>query len=253
MTLYLRSGETSAIIDPESGAALDELWIGGRQLLARSGFLMAPWAGRVGGATLDFAGHHLQLPADDEGNAIHGLVREQAWTITSPPGPDHVRLHCEIGGVWPGRAAVEYALGDDHLTVTLSWHSSCDVPCILGIHPWFRKTLEDGSKLSLDTPISRMVERQGRLPTGRFTEPTSPPWDDCFELSSEPILRWGDTLSVRLASTSRWWVLFTEPADATCVEPHTAPVDAYHHPGLQPDTWPRQLQFSIHRHDAQLT
>lgn len=253
MTLHIRSGETAAVINPDNGAALEELWFGSHQLMARSGFLMAPWAGRIGGAALNFAGHRLRLPADEEGNAKHGLVRGRAWELTSPPGPNRVSLHCDIDGAWPGRADIEYAAHDDHLAMTLSWESSCDVPCILGIHPWFRKALDDGSELTLDTRMTRMVERHGHLPTGRFTEPSRPPWDDCFELSADPVLRWGEGLQVRLSSTSPWWVVFTEPADATCVEPQTAPVDAYHHPELQPETWPRRLRFNVHRLDAQLT
>lgn len=212
-------------------------------------FLMAPWAGRIGGATLDCHGHNLQLPADADGNAKHGLVRGLSWNIDGHSTQTHVRLHCDVEEIWPGRAFLDVAVSPEELSMTIGWDSSTDVPCILGFHPWFAKTVGNGIPLTLDVDLTHMVERRGRLPTGRLTAVSEPPWDDCFLAASNPVLRWGDQVAIELSASTSWWVIYTEPDNATCVEPQTAPPDAFAHPRLQPASarWPTSLTLQMTR------
>ena len=41
-----------------------------------------------------------------------------------------------------------------------------------------------------------------------------------------PVLRWPGFLELTIESEARDWVVYTEPPDAICVEPQTAPPDA---------------------------
>jgi aldose 1-epimerase len=62
------------------------------------------------------------------------------------------------------------------------------------------------------------------LPTGELVAPGPGPWDDAFTgLRAAPVVRWPGALELALRSDARWWVVFTERANAVCVEPQTGP------------------------------
>ncbi len=84
------------------------------------------------------------------------------------------------------------------------------------------------------------------LPIGRLVLATPGRWDDCFHLKSSPVLSWPGALDLTLTPSTGWWVAFDQPADTVCVEPQTAPPDAFDHPALQPTSaWPRNLWMEI--------
>ena len=244
MTHVLHNDRVRAVIDPLRGARLISLRIDGHEVLAEDGsFPMVPWAGRIGEGKFKVDGVTHDLPLDADGNAIHGLGRNVEWVMT---GADTFQR--ALGAPWPteGTAELHYELFDDGLRSTLSWDDGTDVPCSLGLHPWFRRRLGSGRDVVLAFDPEVMVERGGRLPTGKLIAPRPGPWDDCFRASSSPVLTWPGELAVSLSSSSPWWVVYDEPADTVCVEPQTAPPDAFAHPALQPDgPWPRTLSFEV--------
>lgn len=256
MTVVFRSEGVRAEVDPGNGARLTSLAFAGHEILAtgqtadgeRIGdgcFPMAPWAGRIGGGHIEHDGVIATLPLDADGNAIHGLVRKAAWEQVTPTA-----FACRVGQPWPqpGEARINYLLGPHSLTIELGWNDATDFPCSLGLHPWFLDTLATGERLSLDLDATAMVERGERhRPTGRLIAAGPPPWDDCFRMSRSPVLSWPGALSLRLDSSSPWWVVYDEPAYSTCVEPQTVPPDAFAHEAFQPSVgdWPRSLTFTM--------
>ena len=65
------------------------------------------------------------------------------------------------------------------------------------------------------------------MPSGERVPPTPGPWDDAFtDVADPPLLEWGAALRVEVESTCSWWVVYTEPAHAVCVEPQSGPPDA---------------------------
>ena len=69
------------------------------------------------------------------------------------------------------------------------------------------------------------------IPTGELV-PTPPgPWDDCFVEPTDPIELRFDGLTVTISSDCDHWVVYDQPAHATCVEPQTGPPDG---PNLAP-------------------
>jgi galactose mutarotase-like enzyme len=65
------------------------------------------------------------------------------------------------------------------------------------------------------------------IATGELVAPTPGPWDDSFVgLRRPPVLRWPGFLELAIESDCPAWVIYTEPTDALCVEPQTAPPNA---------------------------
>lgn len=245
MTHVLHHDVVRATIDPGRGARLISLQVHGLELLAEAGsFPMVPWAGRVRAGKLNIGGATYDLPLGKDGNAMHGLGRNVEWQQVSTG-----RYRVELGDPWPsaGVAELHYELLADGLRTTLTWTDGTDLPASIGLHPWFNRKLAIGDEVIVDLDISHMVERgTDGLPTGHLVEPRPGPWDDCFRLAASPVLTWPGALQLTLSSSSPWWVVYDQPADIVCVEPQTAPPDAFDHPSLQPDgSWPRSLTFDL--------
>ncbi|MCW2831207.1 MAG: hypothetical protein JWP31_1899 [Aeromicrobium sp.] len=245
VTHVLENDRVSATIDPSRGARLISLVIDGLELLAEAGcFPMVPWAGRIRDGLLTIDGVTHRLPLGKDGHAIHGLGRNEEWQRS---GAGVYRR--PIGAPWPteGVAELRYTLLPDGLRTELTWTDGTDVPCSIGLHPWFNRRLSTGDDVVIGLAIDAMVERGAdHLPTGRMVPSTDGPWDDCFRLTAPPVLTWPGALEVTMTATTPWWVVFTEREAAVCVEPQTAPPDAFDHPSLQPaDGWPRALTLEL--------
>jgi aldose 1-epimerase len=194
---------------------------------------MAPWAGRLrdGRFTFDGTTHQLALNHTDEDgtrHAIHGTVFDAEW-IVDDVGPDAVTLHCPLNTVpgWPfaGTARQAISVADDRATCELSVDTDADpFPASIGWHPWFRKP--DG----LMFEPAAMYERGGiGLPHATLVPPIAGPWDDCFVNHRPVTLRYDSravATAVTVTSDCDRWVVYDQPAHATCVEPQSGPPDA---------------------------
>lgn len=186
---------------------------------------MIPFAGRIRHGRFTFDGVRHQLPTNLGPHAIHGYGYTSSWTPV-----DDVTLHWRFTRPWPfaGEAWQRFELDDHGLTSTLSVLAHERQPIGVGWHPWFCRDIGAGELLELRFGPAQMYELDTEaIPTGRLMTPTAGPWDNCFtSLETEPVLRWGDALELRLSSSADHWVIFTEPSHALCVEPQTGPPDA---------------------------
>lgn len=207
------------------------LTVRGFDVLTPAGcFVMAPWAGRTGWGAFEHGGVEHRLPADMPPHAIHGTVRGIAWTVEDA-GPNAATLWAPLGPAWPwrGRCSLAVAVHDDHLAVATEVYADAGsepFPAALGWHPWFVKPG------SVALAADELLERgDDHLPTGRRIPAPAPgerPLDDCFGGVRWPVvLTWegGRSLAVE-ADGCEYAVVFDQRADATCVEPQTAPPDA---------------------------
>lgn len=256
MTDVLSNDRVRAVIDPARGARLVSLVFDGLEVLTRSSdpsmdpaiadgcFPMVPWAGRVRDGRMALGGEIYQLPQTSSDHALHGLGHVLPWERVADGA-----YECAIGAPWPteGVATLTYELLDDGIRIELSWDDDTEAPCSIGLHPWFRRRLDTGEELIASLKPDVMIERgDDGLPTGRLVDPTPRPWDDCFRLASEPVLTWPGALELTLTSSASWWVVFDEQADTVCVEPQTAPPDAFGRPTLQPDgPWPHGVWLEL--------
>lgn len=152
------------------GFGVDELAASGR------GQLLAPWPNRLAGGRYEFDGREHQLPLSEPGrrNAVHGLVRWNAWEPLETR-PSSVRLgHVlwpQIG--YPFTLAMEalYELSDEGLAVSAAVENAGRGPAPFGFgqHPYVRAAMGaiDGTLLRI--PAATWMEADERqIPTGRM-------------------------------------------------------------------------------------
>ncbi|TCO58189.1 aldose 1-epimerase [Actinocrispum wychmicini] len=110
-----------------------------------AGMVLVPWPNRTAGGRWTLAGSTQQLDITEpaRGNAIHGLVRRLQWTVVERTAST-VSLNVVIApqAGWPVELSttIEYAVGDDGLTVT-HWVEnvgSQPTPFGVGTHPYPR-------------------------------------------------------------------------------------------------------------------
>ena len=236
-TLRLSAPGVDVVVDLVAGGRLASFAIGGYELVRTTGdgpmwwgcYPMAPYAGRVRDATFTFAGRQRRLPARVPPHALHGTVLDRRWRRL-----DDRTIETELGPDWPfaGSVISRFDLAADQLTWRLELHADEPMPASIGWHPWFVRrpaAFDAGRQLELELDAGAMYVRDAAgIATRALVSPPPPgPWDDCFtDLRRAPILRWPGFLELTIESDCPDWVVFTEPEDALCVEPQTAPPDA---------------------------
>lgn len=235
--VVLTRDEAILTVDPTAGGRIASLVLREREVLVTDGdgpmwwgcYPMVPFAGRIRDGRFRFHGRGYQLPLTMPPNAIHGTALDRAWQVTFR-GDDRVELETELGPDWPFRGRVSQAivLVAGGLEATLTVEATDAMPVVLGWHPWFRREI-DGSAAQLDFEAHWMYARDADgLPTGATVAPTPRPWDDAFtDIVIPPRLTWPGVLRLDLRSTAPFWVVFDERDDAICIEPQTAPPDAF--------------------------
>lgn len=238
--IVLEAGDARVVVRPDAGARIGSLEVAGRELLVTGSpdgpiywgtYPMAPWAGRIRDGRFTFAGREHQLPLAMPPHAIHGVVFDRPWTVTDQ-ARERAMLAIELDDRWPfrGRVRQQVTLMADGLETVLALEAEESMPVTMGWHPWFRRRIgspeTDPVRLHFD-PDRMLVRDPTGIPTGELVAPTSGPWDDAFtNLRANPVLEWPGQLRLEISSTCRWWVAYTQPVDALCVEPQSGPPDA---------------------------
>jgi aldose 1-epimerase len=269
--IVLRHGDQSLTL-VEVGGGIREYAHGGVAVLdgygedelcpAGHGQPLIPWPNRIGGGHYRFGGRELQLPVDEVaiGNAIHGLLRWRPWRVVEREERRAVlgaRLHPQPGYPFDLDVRLEYALGDDGVTVTLEATNVGreSLPFGAGQHPYLAAGGErvDGCRLRL--PAAQVLEMNERMvPVGRAPVPAELDFrqgraiggvvlDHCFaELERDASgraaieLERADGRVTRVWMDARWgWAqVFTGDAlgpprarRALAVEPMTCPPNAF--------------------------
>ena len=176
-------GDQRAVV-VEVGAGLRTYAANGRELLdgyghdemTRSGRgqVLIPWPNRIQDGRYDFDGETHQLPIDDvaEQDAIHGLVRWEAWTVSDHRDNrvvmEHV-LHPRPGYPFSLALRVEYALSDDGLRTRTTATNLGSRPCPYGSgnHPYLASPGNSVDSLMLRVPGRTVLQSDGRgIPIG---------------------------------------------------------------------------------------
>ena len=262
--LPLVCGDLQVDVAPEAGGRLAQVTCGGRPWLvpaqdvadvgiAWGSYPMLPWAGRIREGRFAFDGKLYQLPPNLGPHAIHGVGFQRPWRV-DVIAIDRCRLSLALpsDADWPfgGEVTQDIALTPRRMLLRLSLTASeRAMPCpVLGWHPWLLKP----ERLAF-TP-SAMYPRDAAgiavLPPG---SPSPGPWDDCFiQRGAVRVSRGGMTLGLR--SDCDHWVVYDQPAHATCIEPQTGPPDAFNlrtlrlEPGETVRAW-SEWRFDDQRHD----
>jgi len=124
--IEITAGDQQAVV-VEVGGGLRSYSAGGRDFVdgygademssSGRGQVLIPWPNRLQDGSYEFDGRRHQLPLNEpeRRNAIHGLVRWLAWTITAHEPHrvvmEHV-LHPQPGYPFSLRLCIEYSLSD---------------------------------------------------------------------------------------------------------------------------------------------
>ena len=234
--IQLHCGQLSVDVAPRAGGRIAQIRFDGVEQLVGYGepdtsaiawgcYPMAPWAGRIRRGRFEFDGQGRQLPINLGEHAIHGVAFVLPWQVdASSPGQLDLSLALPEDERWPfgGTCRQRLQLGARELRMELSV-SARDraMPVCFGWHPWFRKP--DRMEFAPQRMYPRDAEGMAVLPPSRVSPG---PWDDCF-INDAPVTLHRAGQSLRLTSDCTHWVVFDEPAHATCVEPQTGPPDAF--------------------------
>jgi aldose 1-epimerase len=232
--LVLRAGDAVATVRPADGGRLGSVTVGGLELLVTANpdpiqwgsYPMAPWAGRTRRGRFSFREVEHQLPLGMPPHAIHGVVYDRPWQVA---GEDEIAI--DLDERWPfrGRVTQRFELDEDGLEVVMALVADEPMPAVVGWHPWFRRVLADGDeevRLRFE-PRQMLVRDAEGIPSGERIAPPPGPWDDAFtDVASEPELHWPGRLRLTIASSCPWWVVYSQPTHAVCVEPQSGPPDA---------------------------
>ncbi|HXK34881.1 MAG TPA: hypothetical protein VNM91_12805 [Dehalococcoidia bacterium] len=214
-----------------------------QQPLLSGSYLMAPWPGRVAGASFEWRGRRYELPANHGPHSIHGRGVWLPWRVDDA-SDDACRLSLALDDGWPFRGgAVTQDIRIDGPTleqrVVVSTRADA-FPAAAGWHPWFRRTLAGADDVAVRLPASRVYDAVDLIPTGALVPVTADldlrrgapvagrALDACYVLDDGGILLdWG-ALRLRITSSAnvRYAVVYTTP-HAVCVEPQTAANDAF--------------------------
>jgi aldose 1-epimerase len=180
------AGESTAIVT-ELAASLRRLVLDGVESVEShsadvlppmgSGLVLVPWPNRIADARWQWHEKTQQLDITEPatGNAIHGLLRNTAYRLTSS-SESAVTLSATVfpqhGYPFLLDTSVEYALGDDGLTVThtLVNRASDPAPVAVGAHPYLRVGAVPVDELVLTVDASTQFEVDARsIPTAEVS------------------------------------------------------------------------------------
>jgi aldose 1-epimerase len=228
------------------------------------GAVLVPWPNRVAGARwlLDGEPQDLEITEPRLGNAIHGLVRHAAWTVTEHGKAKvamEVTVDAQPGYPFPFRTTISYELGVRGLNVTHGVHNLGDtkMPFGVGAHPYLRPGKAKMYDCDLKIPTLTMLEmdRVRKVPTGRWVDTRADDRDfrrgellcdlllddafgPCKPRSTGGLIK--HSIKGREGGVTLWadpdfrWVQVYTPDDypgsnggATAIEPMTCPPDAF--------------------------
>jgi aldose 1-epimerase len=194
----------------EVGGGLRAYSAGGRELLdgygademctSGRGQLLLPWPNRIEDGAYEFDGqlHQLALNEPERQNAIHGLVRWSAWSISERESSRVVLEHLirpQPGYPFSLAVEIQYALSDEGLTIATTATNVDSNPCPYGCgtHPYLTLGTATVDSVVLMAPGRAVLSSDDRgIPSGRiavegteydFTRPRaigSTKLDHCF-------------------------------------------------------------------------
>jgi aldose 1-epimerase len=250
---------------PFQGQPVDWLWSTPELLTdprpTRSGVpILFPFPNRIRGGRFEWRGQTFQLPINDaqKRNAIHGFAAQRPWRIIGH-GADATGawLHGQFQGcrdapdcrsLWPADYQLDaiYRLTGTtlQLELTITNPDSQDLPCGIGLHPYFRFAADTAA---VRTPPLQRWLLDNSLPTGdrvplegqhRLLTEGEPfgthQFDDVYQANEKTVeVTMCDTSNRRNLQMScdggwRWLVIFTPPhREAICVEPYTCVTDPF--------------------------
>jgi aldose 1-epimerase len=240
-------------VAPDEGGRVAQITIGGTALLVGKAqahepsplawgcYPMVPWAGRIRHGRFRFEGVDYQLPINFGDHAIHGVGFDEPWTVTRRDADlIELELALPLDSRWPFGGIARQRIRGDGTTVRFELSAVAvdqAMPAAVGWHPWFRKP----ERLDF-RPLAMYRRDDEYIAVDKLVDVPPGPWDDCF-VNDAPVHLTIGGIDLRLESNCREWVVYDMPAHGTCIEPQSAPPDAFNlrpnriEPGASLDAW----------------
>lgn len=167
---------------------------------------LIPWSNHIADGRFVFDDQPFQVTRNvpDNPHALHGIGWQQAWEVVSASETQiDLALTCPASACWPWpwRASQRFALTENGLTVTLTYHNLVDhaVPAGLGFHPFFADAARSevmfrAAHVWLNDDTSLPAEDVAVPPVWDYTHFKTPlpgSVDNCFTgWNGEAIVRW---------------------------------------------------------------
>lgn len=235
----LRIGNEALTVDvaPQAGGRIAQIARDGVEWLVGHGddnaaaiawgcYPMLPWAGRIRRGEFAFQGQRYRIPPNLGAHAVHGVGFVLRWRVEAQ-SPAHVELSLQLPAdeSWPfggaARQRIEVEGGALKLKLSLIAGDRAMPKPVLGWHPWFRKPVR--LEFAPKAVYPRDAEGIATLP---LAAPPPGPWDDCF-VNDGPVILHREDQRLCLTSGCDHWVVYDQPAHATCIEPQSGPPDAF--------------------------
>lgn len=203
--ILIKSGSSSAEIS-ERGAYIGNLTIDGLPLLKAShdnvmthggSAVLIPFAGRIRGGTYVYEHKTYSLPKNDDGNAIHGLLKDSDLSL---------KRRTESTAILEGRISdsgyptvlnvmIGYEVSEKKFSVRCEVTNIGELraPLSVGFHPYF---LASDWSIKHDCQIQKLRTSDGVFPNGstepfsfdRIGEADKRSFDDCFHFPCDAVL-----------------------------------------------------------------
>lgn len=209
-TVTLSCRGSSATFTPQIGCNLLSFVVDGQDYIVAldessgNGILgtpiLYPMPNRVRDGVFTFAGRSFRFEPNNGPNYIHGLVRDQAWTVGEPIlGENEASISAHIymvpGGplyaLFPiaNTLQVTYTLRPGQLTLAFAVHNddeTQELPFGLAIHPYF-PIIGRRDEITLQVPATAWMEAKNLLPTGQLLPLAQGPADLTQPQSLDPL------------------------------------------------------------------
>lgn len=250
--MQLTSDGIAVAVDPDRGGRIGSLRFGRTEVLVTTAinpltwgiYPMVPFAGRVRGARLRFAGTEHVLRMNSESHSLHGTVFDRPWTVTHATDSS-MSMEVDLGPQWPFTGLVTHSVivSPDALTCELTLHAEQPMPAQVGWHPWFRRPSD--TEISFGAMLRRDDEG---IATDDVTQVPSRPVDDCFvDARMNPRVTVKD-VRLEISSDCSHWVVYDAPSGDVCIEPQSGPPNGINsHPLVVEPGRPLSRTMSIRR------
>ncbi|MCL4334860.1 MAG: aldose 1-epimerase [Candidatus Thermoplasmatota archaeon] len=200
--------------------------------------VLIPYANRIKGAEYSFGGRKYSLPEDNEGNSIHGLVRNEKWEARKISDNKIELLYVmhNEGYPSPARVSVIYSLSEFSFSVIATCQNIGlrEAPLMIGFHPYF------GFKewnISCTSPLYLLERDESYWPNGELSR-TNTDEVNSTNTFDDPFLCYGDVY-IRSPELDLKMERFNMPflhvyngkysrGTSVAIEPMTGAPDCYH-------------------------
>ncbi|BDR93489.1 aldose 1-epimerase [Vulcanisaeta souniana] len=196
--------------------------------------IMIPFANRVRDGEYEFEGIKYSLPRNKEGHAIHGLVLNEEWSVTSTSENSISLKHVLNHPGYPTEltSMVKYALVEGGLDVEFIVKNTGlrGAPLVVGAHPYFIAS----NDWRINTQgKALMCETINKIPTGKLIPFNlnimgRREFDDCFLINGDITLESQHSAIKIIRQGMPYVQIFTGVPNAIAIEPMSGTPDAYH-------------------------